>query len=314
MSEKKLSVIWNVTGKCPWNCTFCCMDSGPSNCLPEMTLEQKFRAADQLGSYGCRVDLSGGEVMLNRKDHLPLIERLSSNLGRENLGISCSGAFIDDKLARRLSCLVSDVEMTMDAHPDHDFSWRPEGYHKTAAKAAKALLAAGIETGLQTVTTVTHKEPGLLEELYSWICEEGISNWSILKFFPSGRGTFHPELELSDDECLEIVARIRAMDAANTSSGKPKVDIHYLMPGSEKASACRCVKRSIGILPDGRVTSCFWGIDTGGKFLDDKFYLGNLAEEDIGKILSGSRARYWLDYCGNCAIGGDSTDFTGEAA
>jgi MoaA/NifB/PqqE/SkfB family radical SAM enzyme len=232
-----------------------------------------------------------------------LIERLSANLGRENLGISCSGAYIDNKLAHRLAPLVSDVEMTMDAHPDRDFPWREKTYHKIAAKAATALLAAGVETGLQTVTTVEHKKNGLLEELYAWICEAGINNWSILKFFPSGRGVSSPELELSDDDCREIVARIMAMDAANSSARKPKIDIHYLMPGSEKSNACRCVKRSIGILPDGRVTSCFWGLDMAGGFLDDRFYLGNLREESIGKILSGHRACYWLGYCGDCAVG-----------
>ncbi|AEF81237.1 radical SAM protein [Leadbettera azotonutricia] len=308
MSENKLSVIWNVTGKCPWTCTFCCMDSGPKNCMPEMTLEEKFLIANQLGANGCRVDLSGGEVMLNRKDHLLVIERLWANLGRRNLGISCSGAFIDEKLASWLAPKVSDVEMTMDAHPDRNFPWRPAAYHQTAARAAKALLAAGVKTGLQTVTTNEHKAEGLLEELYAWICDAGIDNWSILKFFPSGRGVAYPELELSDEDAKEMVTRIRALDAGNTSARKPKLDIHYQMPGSEKASECRCVKRSIGILPDGRVTACFWGLDMAGRFLDDKFYLGNLLKENLGKILSSPKARYWLDYCGGCAIGDDAAD------
>jgi MoaA/NifB/PqqE/SkfB family radical SAM enzyme len=307
MSEKKLSVIWNVTGKCPWTCKFCCMDSGIKNCLPEMTLEEKFHVADQLGAYGCKVDLSGGEVMLNRKDHLPLIERLSTNLGRENLGISCSGAYIGNTLARKLAPLVADVEMTMDAHPDRSFPWRQQAYHKTAAKAAKALLSAEVETGLQTVVTVEHKESGLLEELYEWICETGVNNWSILKFFPSGRGVLYPELELSDEDCRKIVERIRSMDTENPSARKPKIDFHYLMPGAEKPCACRCVKHSIGILPDGRVTSCFWGLDKKGRFINDKFYLGNLLQETIEKILSGPRARYWLNYSGACAIGDTPT-------
>jgi MoaA/NifB/PqqE/SkfB family radical SAM enzyme len=268
-----------------------------------MSLEEKFHTARQLGAYECRVDLSGGEVMANRKDHFPLIEQLSADLGRENLGISCSGVYIDDAFARKLAPLVSNVEMTMDAHPERCFPWRPAGYHKITAKAVKALLSAGIETGLQTVTTIEHKREGLLEELYGWICSSGVTNWSILKFFPSGRGVAYPELELSDEDCRSIVSRIKAMDAANPSESKPAIDFHYLMPGSEKPSACRCVKRSIGILPDGRVTSCFWGLDRAGKFLDDKFYLGNLVNENLGELLIGPKAYYWLGYCGACAIG-----------
>jgi MoaA/NifB/PqqE/SkfB family radical SAM enzyme len=280
------------------------MDCGPDTCQAEMTREQKFSVADQLGAINCRVDLSGGEVMLNRKDHLPLIRRLSGVLGRENLGISCSGIFIDEEIAGSLAPLVADVEMTMDTHPERDFFWRQKAYHRTAAKAALALLRRGVSTGLQTVVTAEHRTPGLLEDLYDWLCRTGVDNWSILKFFPSGRGSAYPQLELSDEDCRTLVERIRTMDAANHAGHKPVVDFHYLMPGTEKSSACRCVKRSIGILPDGRVTACFWGLDTSLRFIDDKFYLGDLLKQDIQTILSGPKAKYWLDYCGCCALSG----------
>lgn len=302
MGNTKISVIWNVTNRCPWDCAFCCMDAGPHSRRPEMTLTQKLQAADELRKINCRVDLSGGEVMLNKADHLILLDRLANNIGKENLGLSCSGAGIDDDTARRISTLVSEVEMTMDANPDRTFCFRPTKYHKTAAQAVRFLTKYGVRVGMQTVVTQAHKT-GVLEDLYSWLCEAGINNWSILKFFPSGRGRDFPYLELTDSECLNIVNRIKALDAGNTSTRKPKLDIHYQMPGTEKSGQCRCVKKSVGILPDGRVTACFWGLDAEGRLLDDRFLLGDLTRQGIEEVLASPNAMYWKSYCGECQIG-----------
>jgi MoaA/NifB/PqqE/SkfB family radical SAM enzyme len=267
-----------------------------------MSPDQKLFTAKELGKSNCRVDLSGGEVMINKKEHFPVMEMLSRALGKENLGLSCSGAFIDDGDARRLSALVGDVEMTMDTHPDHKFLYRPPSYHQTAARASILLKHCGIKVGLQTVVTREHRRFSMLNELYRWICDNGIDAWSILKFFPSGRGQRYPQLELSDSECREIVSHVRDLDMANHDPGKPKCDIHYLLPGTEKESACRCVKKSVGILPDGRVTACFWGLDTQGSLKDSKFLLGDITRQSFEEIMSGGNARFWQEYRGKCYL------------
>jgi hypothetical protein len=278
------------------------MDAGPAAKRGEMSLEQKLRTVKELGKANCRVDLSGGEVMLNKRDHLPVIELLSHTLGREKLGLSCSGAFIDDSTARWLSGLVGDVEMTMDAHPGRAFRYRPAAYHLTAAKASVLLKRWGVSVGIQTVVTREHMRLSLLRELYRWICDNKIDAWSILRFFPSGRGQRYPELELRDPECREIVAYVHDLDKANPDPCKPKCDIHYLMPGTEKENVCRCVKKSVGILPDGRVTACFWGLDTQGSLKNDKFLLGNITRQSFAEILSGKNAKFWQEYCGECYL------------
>jgi MoaA/NifB/PqqE/SkfB family radical SAM enzyme len=278
------------------------MDAGPAASYGEMSLEQKLRAAKELAKAKCRVDLSGGEVMCCREDHLQVIELLSHALGRKNVGLSCSGAFINDSTAQRLSGLVGEVEMTMDAHPNRDFRYRPAAYHQTAARAGILLKRRGVRVGIQTVIIREHTRFFLLRELYQWICDNRIDAWSILKFFPSGRGRHYPELEPSDSECREIVALVHDLDAANPDSGKPKCDIHYLMPGTEKERGCRCVKKSVGILPDGRVTACFWGLDTRGSLKNDKFLLGNITRQSFDEILSGENARFWREYCGECYL------------
>jgi len=300
-----IKVIWNTTFSCPWDCTFCCVDAGNRQ-QKEMSFQQKLAAADKLARIDCSVDLSGGEVMLNKQEHLELLKRLSVNLGRERVGLSCSGWGIDDETAKRLSEAAGTVEMTMDAHPDTEYAFRPQDYHKTAAHAVKCLKHYDICVGLQTVITRAHyNNPYLLIDLYGWLCDHGIEEWSILKFFPSGRGEDHGWLELSDSENKRIVDFIRILDASRQLPGKPKINIHYLMPGSEKNSECRCVRKSVGILPDGRVTACFWGLSKEGGFLNNKFYLGNICTEEMDTILSGERAACWIHRKGACPLADD---------
>jgi len=268
-----------------------------------MSFQQKLAAADKLARIDCSVDLSGGEVMLNKQEHLELLKRLSVNLGRERVGLSCSGWGFDDETAKRLSDAAGSVEMTMDVHPYTEYVLRPQGYHKEAAHAVKCLKQYDICVGLQTVITRAHYENRyLLTELYGWLCDNGIEEWSILKFFPSGRGEDHLRLELSDSENKEVVDFIRRLDASRQLPGKPEINIHYLMPGSEKNSECRCVRKSVGILPDGRVTACFWGLSKEGGFTDEKFYLGNICTEGMDTILNSERAACWLRRKGDCPM------------
>lgn len=296
----QLSIIWNVTNRCPWNCAFCVMDAGINCSRTELSMEDKMKAIDHLTGIDCKVDLSGGEVMLNRKDHMPLIKTLSEKVGKKCLGISCSGAFIGTEDAAFLAEYVSDVEMTMDAVPKRCFPNRPEHYHEIAGQAADNLKIAGVKVGLQTVVTRDHlNNPSILDELYTWMREHRIDEWSLIRYFPAGRGINYPELELSDEENKIIVDYVK--DLCDYES-LPNLDIHYLMPGSGKDSRCRCVKKSIGILPDGSVTACFWGLDIQGNIKDSKFYLGNICDDVLPNILNSDNAKYWFDYCGKCPL------------
>jgi MoaA/NifB/PqqE/SkfB family radical SAM enzyme len=296
-----LSVIWNSTNRCFYDCVFCVTDSSPNCKRTELTLEEKLTVIKHLDGVECRVDLSGGEVMLDRKTHLPLIKELSRTIGRERVGISCSGKYIDEKIAAFLAEHVADVEMTMDAHPDRPFPNRPSKYHATAEKAARLLIAAGVKVGIQTVITRDHFEnQGLLDELHGFLCSLGVSEWSLLRYFPSGRGANHPKLELSESENRALVERARRLCACRPDS--PKLDIHYLMPGTDKDTSCRCVQKSVGIMPNGDVTACFWGLDKNGN-IDERFLLGNIVKTPLAQILEGENSRYWNGYCGGCPLG-----------
>lgn len=129
---KKLSIIYDVTALCPWNCAICCMGAtSDKSCRNnELTQEQKLNVAHQVrelqeNGYEVRMDLSGGELFTDIPAHTELLTALSEVLGKTKLGVSCSGYGIDSKLANFLGSTVHDVEMTMDVVPHHPYKLRP---------------------------------------------------------------------------------------------------------------------------------------------------------------------------------------------
>jgi len=93
------------------------------------------------------------------------------------------------------------------------------------------------------------------------------------------------------------------MDKENTSFNKPKIDFHYTMPGHEKhTDICRCVKKSIGILPNGKVTACFWAVNGATEITHEKFFLGDVREQTLVEILNSDKAKYWTRGCHSCEL------------
>lgn len=304
---KKLSIIYDVTALCPWNCAICCMGASSDNScrFNELTQNQKLQVASQIGElaangFDVRVDLSGGELFTNVTAHKELLEVLSKTIGKEKLGVSCSGYGITDELAVFLGKTVHDVEMTMDVVPYRHYVLRPDGYSIAAARAVYKLKEAHCTIGLQTVASTYNANYDDAMAVFGWACANGVDNWSILRFFPSGRGKAYPEAAMNDQQCAEYVHMIQDMVDHSPAVKKPKVDFHYSMPGHKKyTSVCRCVRNSIGILPNGDVVACFWALDNSTEVINSKYLLGNVKANTLLEILNGEKAHYWSD-CEHC--------------
>lgn len=300
---RNLSIIYDVTAMCPWNCSICCMgaSSDPSCRTRELTQEQKLDVVRQIkelseNGYDVRVDISGGEIFTDIPAHKELLSALSAAIGKDKLGVSCSGFGITEELAEFLGRTVHDVEMTMDVVPYRPYKLRPIGYSAAAAQAVPLLKAAGCKVGIQTVASTYNADHDNALAVYNWACASSVDNWSILRFFPSGRGADHPEAAMSDTQCEKYVHMVQAMADTVPATHKPVVDFHYLMPGHRKyTNVCRCVRHSIGILPDGNVVACFWALDSATGTVDPKFLLGNVVDNSLLEILDGEKAHYWSD-------------------
>lgn len=305
---KKLSVIYDVTALCPWNCSICCMGATDDKTCKnsELTTKQQMNIVSQLAQlrengYDVKIDLSGGEIFTDKEKHIPFIKVLSDTLGKEKVGISCSGYGINRELAGFLGKYVHDVEMTMDVVPYRPYKLRPIGYSVSAAKAVSLLKKAGCEVGIQTVVSNYNRSYADALSVFAWCCANNVDNWSLLRFFPSGRGAEFPEAYMNDEECRKYVHMVQEIVRNCPSEHKPEVDFHYSMPGHKKyTDICRCVRHSIGILPNGDVVACFWALDSSTGIVAPKFLLGNMKENSLIEILSGEKARYWSECPHTC--------------
>lgn len=306
---KRLSIVWDVTRLCPWNCDICCMGAVTgAECLKdEMSLAQKEETLRQMAElreegWDLKLDLSGGEIMTSFDEHMKLIGKASELLGKNRVGISASGYRIDENAAKQLAEKVKDVELTLDCLADTDYPLRKKQYHQAAMEAALRLKKAGVNVGIQTVLCRSNADRDTLQRLLNWLCKNEIDEWSILRFFPKGRGRAYIEEQLSDEENLKMVKMIQELHR-EVGPFKPRLNFHYLLPGHEKSTnECRCVTKSIGILPDGQVTACFWALDDTTDVENEKFLLGNVTDQTLKEILRGPKAMYWTACVHDCEL------------
>lgn len=302
--DKKLSIIWNLTRLCSWNCRFCCVNAKYQgslkqvNCAKnvnykysnELNYRDKVKIIDQLTPGRFRIDFSGGELLIDPLN-IDLILYASQKLGPDSVGMSISGMFLTDELIEKLVGKVNDIELTLDYLPYKPYELRPVGYHEYAAHAVTRLVNSGFRVGVQTVITRENIQKKKIYTLYNWLEENKVSEWSLLRFFPSGRAKKFVNCAPSFDEYCDIVDYIKQI----TWNAKTlKVHFQYLLPNHDQYTInCRAVKKSIGILPDGTVISCFWALNENMAPTDNEFILGKLPEENIESLLSGSKAGYW---------------------
>ena len=304
----KLSIIWDMTSVCPFNCPICCMGakSTRSNSTDELDYGLKYAIAGQLHQLAAerdiRIDLSGGEIMTDLRN-LNVAAEISEIIGKENVGISTSGYGIDDNIAIQLASIIGEIELTMDTPPGVPYRLRPLKYAQSAAHAVPILKKHGIYTGIQTVLARSNCNKENLSALYHWLCQNHVDEWSLLRFYPSGRGADFPEECLGEEELLHIVCFIQALDAQNLAQTKPRLHFHYTIKGhTGYTTECRCVKKSIGIFPNGDVTACFWASDRESHISKEFFRLGNVRTETLAEILENSRSCYWQNSPHTCPL------------
>ena len=294
----KKSIIWNLTCRCSWNCKFCCMDAKYIGAKKvnvnkdfnfhfpnELSFQDKLKVIDNI-DIPVRIDFSGGELLLDPLN-TELMLYASKKIGKDNIGISTSGIFIDQDWISKIRPYINDVELTLDKVPYIPYEHRPIGYHEYAANAIHLLRKNNIFTGVQTVLTSDNSDLKSLMQLHSWIEENDVNEWSILKFFETGRGKQFRHLQLQKDEYEKLASKLKSFKS------KTKIHLQYLLSDIEEENTCRAVKKSLGILPNGNCISCFWALNENTIPLNNNFILGNLASTKLSTLLNGEVAKYW---------------------
>ncbi|HUT96001.1 MAG TPA: radical SAM protein [Candidatus Paceibacterota bacterium] len=284
-----MDVIWNLTRACPWDCAICCVSgfhvcntteylvqSGAKEKGEELTLAEKLAVLKILADRDFEIDFSGGDPLYYDED-FRVVEQATYWLPSRKIGVSMTGSKITDAKLELLE-KISVVEFTLDNPPEVENPFRPRGYNLASMVAMKKCIATGIKIRAVTVlypVTMTEKN---LESVYRWLCENGISEWELLRFYPVGRATKLAELTPSNQEYLKAMRFLRGLH------GFTKIFFQHSLRILEGIIKCPAVVDSIGILPDGQVIACAWAIDENCRPFKG-FRLGKLPEDDLDEIL-----------------------------
>lgn len=305
MDKKPLSIVYSVTSKCPYKCAFCVMSGGEPDYKKELSFDEKVKVINRLIELNhhrdVRCDFSGGEPLSDIRN-LDLISMLADAIGQKNVSATLSGAFLSDYVCEKLKKCVDSVEISLDTIPSKDYHLREFSNQVNALKAIMLLKKHGIKVGASTVLTQLLLKPIQFSAFYQFLVELSVDYWSILRLMPVGKAINYPELFITEEEWIKCRIYIDELCSKDRPADL-SVNYHYTFSGHKRHEPlCRCVKKSIGILPDGTVTSCFWGIDERRAPLFPQFFLGNTPQESLMDIISNSKSSYWLNAEHRCVL------------
>lgn len=288
-----MDVIWNLTRACPWDCAICCVSgfhicnttehiiqSAQKEKGKELTLAEKLTVLKILADKDFEIDFSGGDPLYYDED-FRVVEQATRWLPARKISVSMTGSKITDAKLELLK-KVSVVEFTLDNLPETENIFRPRGYNFASMIAIKKCVAAGIKTRVVTVLYSATISKENLENVYRWLCENNISEWELLRFYPVGKAAKLVEITPSNSKYLNIMKFLRGFH------GFTKIFFQHSLKILEGVLKCPAVINSVGILPDGQVTACAWAIDENCCPFKN-FHLGKLPEDYLDEMLDSAR-------------------------
>jgi MoaA/NifB/PqqE/SkfB family radical SAM enzyme len=291
-----MDVIWNLTRICPWDCAICCvtaihacettrhyLKSQQRDYGKELSLAEKMQVLRDLCDEDCNIDFSGGDPLYYDEDR-QVVEQATIWLPEDKINVSMTGVELTKRKIELLK-KVKDVEFTIDSPSDAKNFARPIGFHLSSVMALKECVEAGIKTRAVTVLYPLTMRESNLREVYKILCELGVREWELLRFYPVGRARHYFRLTPSRDDYLKTMAFLR------TLRGPTKIFFQHSLRMLEEDGVCPAVNQAVGILPDGSVSACAWAINTQVKPINKCFMLGKMPEQKFHNIIVAAKNR-----------------------
>ncbi len=265
-------IIWNVTNKCPYTCSFCCLDANSS--IGDLSLEDKLKVIENLDSETIRIDFSGGEPLVD-SENLEILKVLSEKFGRERISITSTGKGLERVDLEEIAGYVSEVGFTYD-FPRESFPDSPRGYNKYNLELAKKVSERGIETMAQTPLIKPNTAPEIIEEIYRNLNKSKIDKLLLMRFSESGRGASRTDLSLNQRKINNVLKRYKNLEA---KYGSPKIKITPSIKGESVGK----IFNSLNISNQGLLLSNPWSYNPKGE-PEEYCILGNLIKDRLSRI------------------------------
>lgn len=272
MKMIKTPVIWNITNKCPYSCSFCCLDANSPT--KDISLEEKLAVIENIDVLNVSLDISGGDPLMF-DENLELIRRISKKLGKDSISITSTGKGLERINLEDLSSHVCEVGFTYD-FPHEPSPDRPLGYNSHNLELAREVKKAGIRTMAQVPLIRSNFSKEIIEEIYKNLYEIGADKLLIMRFSESGRGISRKELSLNQNEIDQSLGHYRQLEK---EYGTPKIRT----TPSVKGKFLGKILTSLNISNNGLLLSNPWSYTSGGV-PEDYAVLGDLTNEKFSNM------------------------------
>ncbi|MDP1729433.1 MAG: radical SAM protein [archaeon] len=278
----KTRLIWNITNKCPYDCSFCCVNANSKQ--EELSLEAKLSIVDNLDLEDIKIDISGGEPLLN-PENLEVLKKLSKKFDRSKLSITSTGKGLERVNLTELSNYVSELEFSYD-FPREPAKERPRGYNEHNLRLAKEVAKQNMTTTAQTTLIKTNINQEIIKEIYLNLVYAKIDRLLLIKFSTSGRGESRKDLALTQEEVNKAIREYKRFEK------EYKTPIIKISP-SLRGNLIGKIFTSLNITSQGLILTNPWAYDLLGE-PKPNFILGDIKLEKLSKIAGRSTYQRFL--------------------
>ena len=252
----RLLALW-LTGKCNLRCRYCYAAHGPQ---ADMRYETARKAMDYMDGHPFRLQLAGGEPLLNK----PLLLRILEDVG-DDPSIPCSiqtnATLIDDGIAEVFRKYRVAVGVSLDGKPE--INEKQRGETPKALEGIRILGAHGIRVNLTVV--VTAENAARLHELVDMALYLGNVNGIGLDLLRRAGRAVDNGISPAAPEALEhgLRALKKRVDEVNRLLPRPLIvrefekAKYYLSAEHPCLDYCFAARgKSFVVLPDGGCWPC----------------------------------------------------------
>ena len=293
------AVHWSITGRCNYRCRHCYMRA-PHAVLPQPSLEECLRIADQIADCGImNVSLTGGEPLV-RRDFLQIVDRILERGMRIPL-IMTNGALVDEALLDELDARDCRPEFNMSfdgPREQHDWLRGVDGAYDSVCRSLALCRDRGFPTGAELVL---HKgNVHTLRESVRTLGGLGVRSLKVNRLACVGEGEAIADRALSAEEEYEAyldyiphyfedgmpVAHLMLSALFLASDGKFEVTAvkHDEDEDCADALVCTSARTTMYLGPDGRILPCIPMSQTDGA--SERF--PSVGETELSQALSES--------------------------
>lgn len=299
-----IKIIWNITSKCPYNCSICATYDEDR---AELNASEKLKVLNQICTAKDMIeclDFAGGDPLHN-EECTNIIQAAIEQLGTDKISITTTGEGAVESASNEFVGIVKHCEITIDAS-HADLSEEIEGgFLSRNEKEYTSNNICQINLLLEHTDSLTINVPIINDDLNDSEIDKLITkinniklhnqkiniDVSLLRLMPVGKAhsTISKDLYKNYNP-INVINKIK--------EGLEKIGIvcnlHCslrVLPEFGCLDHCRMLENKIGIDCAGNVFACAWGgyIHTKEPITQTPFYLGNLKNAPLDQILDGKR-------------------------